>query len=164
MKFIALVCLLLESQKRHRTQKLFYQNYTLSLFEWSILVGSMMVLYRRAAGEIRQIWTIIFGLPKKTFPVDLFPSYLLKLYEKKAGVEREITNILWRNIYWNLYRESNSRSYPCSKCLPTSHSREWGIRASSGATLSPRHAGSKVSSTRYRSLFIAFTVAARNAV
>lgn len=57
-----------------------------------------MVLYRRAAGEIRQIWTIIFGLPKKTFPVDLFPSYLLQLFEKKAGVERNNEHLLEEHL------------------------------------------------------------------
>lgn len=67
-----------------------------------------MVLFRRAAGEIRQIWTIIFGLPKKTFPVDLFPSYLLKLHEKEAGVEREITNIFWRSISTEACTESRT--------------------------------------------------------
>lgn len=77
-----------------------------------------MVLYRRTASEKRQIWTIIFGLPKKTFPVDLFPGYLLKLYEKKAGVEREITNIFWRNIYWSLYLESNSRNNHVANVFP----------------------------------------------
>lgn len=117
--------LLLESQEHHIVSEILLLKPCQSLSEtyssFGRVVGSTMVLHRRAADEVRQIWTIIFGLLKKPFPVDLFPSYLLKLYEKKRRRGERNNEHLLEKPLLELVPRSNNRSNPCRKCLPTSH-------------------------------------------